>query len=120
MSAEAANAFLKTLEEPSPGSLLILIGGSSPDRQFSTIVSRCQVVPFSPLPISVVSAFLLEKGVNDALNRDRLARVSGGSLGRALALNDDALWQFRSTLLRSIDADVIGCLRVGRELECPN
>jgi DNA polymerase III subunit delta' len=107
MSSEAANAFLKTLEEPPPGSLLILIGGPSPDRQFTTIVSRCQVVPFSPLPVSVISAFLLEKGVNDSVKRDRLARVAGGSLGRALALNDDALWQFRSTLLRSIDSDVI-------------
>src|SRR5215212_431631 len=44
---ESSNAFLKTLEEPPPGSLLILVG-FSPDRQLATIVSRCQVVRFGP------------------------------------------------------------------------
>src|SRR5262249_40213336 len=43
LNEESANCFLKTLEEPPPRSVLILIG-SSPDRQLSTIVSRCQVV----------------------------------------------------------------------------
>ena len=39
LNRESANCFLKTLEEPPPRSVLILIG-SSPDRQLSTIVSR--------------------------------------------------------------------------------
>src|SRR5207302_9347752 len=65
LSAEAANAFLKTLEEPSPGSILILIGGRSPERQFSTILSRCQVVPFSPLPNDVVKTVLRERNIDD-------------------------------------------------------
>jgi DNA polymerase III subunit delta' len=45
----AANCFLKTLEEPPPRSVLLLIG-TSPDRQLPTIVSRCQIVRFAPLP----------------------------------------------------------------------
>src|SRR5262249_42813443 len=44
----AANCFLKTLEEPPPRSVFILVG-SSVDRQLPTIVSRCQVVRFRPL-----------------------------------------------------------------------
>ena len=45
---ESANAFLKTLEEPPPGSVLILLA-TSIDRQLPTILSRSQVVRFSPL-----------------------------------------------------------------------
>ena len=43
LNEESANCFLKTLEEPPPRSVLILIG-SSAERQLTTIVSRCQVV----------------------------------------------------------------------------
>ena len=48
MNASAANAFLKTLEEPPPQSIIILIA-SSPDRLPETIRSRCSRVNFSPL-----------------------------------------------------------------------
>ena len=47
MAEGAANALLKTLEEPADG-LLILIG-AAPDRLLTTIRSRCQTVPFTPL-----------------------------------------------------------------------
>ena len=48
MNASAANAFLKTLEEPPPQSIIMLIS-SSPDRLPETIRSRCSRVNFSPL-----------------------------------------------------------------------
>ena len=102
---KSANAFLKTLEEPPPGSLLILIGGASPDRQFSTILSRCQVVSFSPLPVKLLQQYLREKGINDAQLGERLSRMSGGSIGQALALNEPALWDFRATLLKTLLSD---------------
>jgi len=94
----AANCFLKTLEEPPPRSVLLLIG-TSPDRQLTTIVSRCQVVHFAPLPESLVAEILREQGLEDPSLIDRLARLSGGSLGQALALADPALWSFRESLL---------------------
>ena len=102
LTAEAANAFLKTLEEPPPGSVLILIGGPTPDRQFSTILSRCQVVPFTPLHNEQVFELLREKGITDEARLDRLVRVAGGSIGRALALDDETLWAFRKTLLNAL------------------
>lgn len=105
LSAEAANAFLKTLEEPPGGSLLILIGGPSPERQYSTILSRCQIVPFSPLPYDLVKAYLREQGIDDPSRLERLARVAGGSIGQALALDDETLWDFRRTLLSAIATD---------------
>jgi DNA polymerase III subunit delta' len=107
LSADAANAFLKTLEEPPPGSLLVLIGGPTPERQFSTILSRCQVVSFSPLPKRVVVELLREHGISDEAPLDRLVRVAGGSVGQALALDDETLWQFRKTLLGALAAPTL-------------
>ena len=49
MNINAANAFLKTLEEPPQDSVIILLS-SSPDRLPDTIRSRCMHVRFSPLP----------------------------------------------------------------------
>ena len=46
LNEESANCLLKTLEEPPPNSLLILIGTSA-DKQLPTILSRSQIVPFS-------------------------------------------------------------------------
>lgn len=97
----AANCFLKTLEEPPPRSVLLLIG-SSADRQLSTIVSRCQVVRFAPLPGPLVAELLRTQSVADAALVDRLVRLGGGSPGQALALADPALWQFRRTLLHGV------------------
>jgi DNA polymerase-3 subunit delta' len=99
LNDEAANCFLKTLEEPPPQSVLVLIG-SSPDRQLPTIVSRCQVVRFHELPHQVVDELLRAKGIEDSALRSRLVCVSGGSLGRALELADPETWEFRRRLIK--------------------
>jgi DNA polymerase-3 subunit delta' len=94
----AANCFLKTLEEPPPRSVLLVIG-TSPDRQLPTIVSRCQVVYFRPLPPALVAELLRAQGVEDEALVERLVRLSGGSPGQARALADPALWEFRRQLM---------------------
>ena len=99
----SANAFLKTLEEPGPGSLLILLATGA-DRQLSTILSRCQVVRFTPLRPDELKAVLTAHGVDDPARRDRIVRLGGGSVGQALALNDDAFWRFREELLDGLTA----------------
>jgi DNA polymerase-3 subunit delta' len=101
----SANAFLKTLEEPPPGSILILIGGAAAETQLPTIVSRCQIVRFAPLPPAVMKELLAERGVSDRAKVERLARLSGGSIGQALALEDEVLWKFRQDLLAALAAD---------------
>ena len=101
LNDESANCFLKTLEEPPPGSVLVLIG-SSTDRQKATITSRCQVVRFRPLPPEVVGELLQANGVDDPAMRERLARLGGGSPGQALALADPDLWAFRRKLLEGL------------------
>ena len=76
MNDEAANAFLKTLEEPPPGAVLILIGTSA-ELQLETIVSRCQVIRFDPLPEPVLAELLLEHGVAARSGRRRPAGCPG-------------------------------------------
>ncbi len=61
LNAEGANALLKTLEEPPPRSVLILIG-TSPAKQLPTIRSRCQLIRFRPLPIETVAELLVVEG----------------------------------------------------------
>lgn len=94
----SANSFLKTLEEPPPGALLLLLATST-DRQLPTILSRCQVVRFAPLSPADLKAVLAELGVDDEPKRDRLARLGAGSVSRALALDDDDIWTVRQKLI---------------------
>jgi DNA polymerase-3 subunit delta' len=114
---ESANAFLKTLEEPPPRSVLILVG-TSPDRQLPTILSRCQVVRFAPLPEPLVLDLLRAQGVEDETLLRRLARLSGGSPGQARALADPALWEFRRTFIDKLTApqiDSVGLAKAWNE-----
>jgi len=104
MNDEAANAFLKTLEEPPAGSVLILIGTST-EAQLDTILSRCRVVRFDPLPEAELAAVLLEQGVTDGPEAAaRLAMLAEGSVSRARGLADPALTDFRRGLLDEIAA----------------
>jgi DNA polymerase-3 subunit delta' len=113
LSDISANCFLKTLEEPPPRSLLLLIGTSA-DRQLPTIRSRCQIVTFAPLGDEQMRAILQKNGITEPAALDRLVRFSQGSPGRALALADDALWEFRKQFLGSLGRgtfDAVGQMR---------
>jgi DNA polymerase-3 subunit delta' len=104
LNDEASNAFLKTLEEPPPGAVLILIG-SSAELQLETIISRCQVIRFDPLDDSDIAALLLEQRVvTDQASAERLAALGEGSFSRALGLADAALGEFRRSLIDDIAA----------------
>ncbi len=98
---ESANAFLKTLEEPPPGSTLVLLATSA-ESQLATIRSRTQHVPFSPLGPAALAKVLAENEITDRATSDRLIRLAGGSAGQALALSDDAVWDFRTALLHAL------------------
>lgn len=114
LNAEGANSLLKTLEEPPPRSVLILIG-TSPAKQLPTIRSRCQIVRFQALPAEAVAELLVSHGmVPDAEEAARLAGHSGGSLERALELAGSELWSFRSMLhQRLAEATFDGMLLAG-------
>jgi DNA polymerase-3 subunit delta' len=70
MNIYAANAFLKTLEEPPPDSLILLIS-SNPDRLPDTIRSRCMNIKFYPLPLEECKNLILKNagsGVRNAIS----------------------------------------------------
>lgn len=82
MNHSAANAFLKTLEEP-PGSLRIVLTGSDPERLLPTLRSRVQRLRMAAPTRDEALMWLASQGVADAL---LLLRVAGGSPQDALAM----------------------------------
>ncbi len=101
LNPSSANCFLKTLEEPPPRSVFILIG-TSLDRQLPTIVSRCQVVRFQPLAEATVEELLHSAELPPDVDLGRLAKLSGGSPGQALLLADPDLWKFRRDFVEAV------------------
>ena len=87
LNQSAANAFLQTLEEPAPESVLILVS-SRPDMIIATIRSRCQRINFTPLPMDTMSSLLDERLEETGHEQARLlSMLSGGRLGYALNEN---------------------------------
>lgn len=84
MTPEAANSLLKTLEEPAPGTVLILLT-VRPQALLPTVLSRCQQIYFQPLSGGELARGLALAGLADGAGEIPLA-LAGGSLGRALAL----------------------------------
>lgn len=114
LNAEGANSLLKTLEEPPPKSVLILIG-TSPAKQLPTIRSRCQLIRFRPLPAEVVADLLTGQGlIEDAAEARRLAAYTEGSLQGALELADSQLWEFRGRLHQRLAAGELDSVRLAK------
>lgn len=116
LNAESANCLLKTLEEPPPHALLILVG-TSPERQLPTIRSRCQIVRFSPLSTEAVAEILQAQGlVADCAEAAQLAALSGGSIGRAIELADPELRTFRHKLFEGLSDPTFDSVELAREV----
>lgn len=87
MTEEAANALLKTLEEP-PAETLIFVLTESPGHLRETIVSRCFKLRLRPLAEAAVQSLLIESWGWEAAEASLAAKFSRGSVGRALELKD--------------------------------
>lgn len=88
MKDEGFNALLKSLEEPNPSMVFVLIT-SSRSRILPTIASRCQALRFGPLPEKVLSGLLMSrKGLDEKAART-LAGLSGGSFRIAERLSGE-------------------------------
>jgi DNA polymerase-3 subunit delta' len=111
LNAEGANSLLKTLEEPPPQSILILIG-TSPAKQLPTIRSRCQLIRFQPLSLDTVADLLVKKQL--AADARRLAEHSEGSIQRALELSDPELWSFRKTLFEQLSETTLRSVELAK------
>ena len=102
MNEAAANSFLKLLEEPPDGWLIILLA-SSEDKLLTTILSRVVKLRFNPLAVADVKKLLLERGVAES-ESEVLARVSEGSVGTALNLHEQNALDYRNTAISFLEA----------------
>jgi len=111
---EAANALLKTLEEPRSRVCFVLTS-ERPDRLLPTIRSRCQRVRFARLATETVERLLAERGIDEATRRTAVG-LSGGRMDRALVLCDgDRAKELLESALR-ID-ELLGQARMAELLE---
>lgn len=85
LNVNAANAVLKTLEEPPPRGVIFLVS-HSPGRLLPTIRSRCRRLLFRPLGLEATAAFVRHHVSVNPEEALRLARMSGEAPGRALTM----------------------------------
>lgn len=111
LTPEAANAFLKTLEEPAPSGLLLLTT-SDARRNLDTIRSRCQAVYFPPVPRAKLTAALSREGAADEGQASFAAYFADGCAGKARKLLDEGICRERDEavarfILKGGDADFL-------------
>jgi DNA polymerase-3 subunit delta' len=94
MLTSSADALLKLIEEP-PSRTLIIITSARPEKLLPTIISRCRKVRFAHLPENEIKKYLSDKTELSDNAAVLLARLSQGSLGRALYLTDTDIQQDR-------------------------
>ncbi len=103
MNAAAANALLKTLEEPSGETVLILIS-ARPDALLTTVRSRCQRLPFARLPQAQIESVLISQRELDPQQARVLAALSAGSFRQALDRDPNLGLDQRRDLLKAVTA----------------
>ena len=102
LGTSAANAFLKTLEEPPDDVVLILLGRTR-ESVLPTIVSRCSVVPFRLIPASEAAAILSQR-TGASLEVAKVAiEACGGSVTRGIEfLKSNERLAFRRTVMEML------------------
>lgn len=102
MNINAANALLKTLEEPSSGALLILVSDLRA-RLPATILSRCQRIVFKVPPTQLALDWLAQK-MPEVANREFLLKMAEGAPLAAVELLEDDIMASRATLFQAFIA----------------
>jgi DNA polymerase III subunit delta' len=85
LNVQAANALLKTLEEPEGEAVFVLLA-TSRESVLPTIISRAQAIRFNPVPAGVLAGFLQERGASEP---ELAARLGRGSVGLSLRYAED-------------------------------
>ncbi len=100
VNIKTQNAFLKTLEEP-PDNTIIILTTSQPQNLLPTILSRCQKIPFNPIDEKTIKSELLKNPAIDSVSAGIIAKISNGSMEKALQLADQGFMEARK------DADLL-------------
>lgn len=98
LNVESGNALLKTLEEPPPNSILILIT-HMPESLLPTIISRAQDIQFYHLGNKIIAEILEEKEGYTKEEADLISRLAFGSLRHAVLFKDKDLMEIRKFIL---------------------
>ncbi|HWS86938.1 MAG TPA: DNA polymerase III subunit delta' [Pyrinomonadaceae bacterium] len=120
LNEASSNALLKTLEEASPTTHIVLIT-SRPSGLLPTIRSRCQTVRFAPLSAEELEGFLVREGRRAGGEARLAAQLASGRPGVALGLNLDTYRARREAMLGVVEAlasggDRVRLLRAAEEL----
>jgi DNA polymerase-3 subunit delta' len=103
LTVEAANAFLKTLEEP-PAQVVLVLVTSREEALPETVRSRLRRVPFAGVPREAIAAALVEHWGAEPAPAEKLARLAQGRLGWAVtALQDESLLEGREAALEDVE-----------------
>jgi DNA polymerase-3 subunit delta' len=113
LTREAANALLKTLEEPPPWTTIIL-SAATIESLPATVLSRCQRIRFSPLSHEEVKKVLRDRLSAEEINI--LAPLAGGSPGRALQMESEEIKRVKELLVSSLSPSFNRRLQIAREL----
>jgi DNA polymerase-3 subunit delta' len=109
----AANAFLKTLEEP-PSKVILLLTALSADSLLPTIPSRCRVINLRPLSRKLIFEALVERLNVPEKEAEKISRIADGRIGWALKTQSDtSILQTRQSQLTLL-YDGLNSNRVGR------
>lgn len=110
MRPEAQNSLLKTLEEPPPHTALILLT-SAPQDLLDTVLSRCRRLEVRPVPLSVVEAALLARGIPPEIAAEAAGQANGRP-GLAIQLAEQpSLLEDRARLLERFAEVAAGGLK---------
>ncbi len=115
LTREAGNALLKSLEEPPPQTVFILIA-QNPEALLPTIVSRCQLLRFRPLSRSQVERLLVKRFQKLPEEASGLSFLCEGSIGRALKLSEkgllEELFRFEATISSGKPSQIVNLAEV--------
>lgn len=120
LGTSAANAFLKTLEEP-PSDVVLVLMGRTRESVLPTIVSRCSVVPFRHIPAAEAAAILSQRtGASTELSKIAI-EACGGSITRSMEfLKSNERLAFRQKVIEAVmqldTSDLWDVLTMAREL----
>ncbi len=114
LARDSAPALLKTLEEPPATTVFVLLADDLPPS-LATIVSRCVLVGFDPVPHAAVVEWLAARGIDREL-AESLAGASGGSLDRARLLVNDPGFAARLDRWRSVPTRLDGTGAVAAQM----
>ncbi|MCK4956581.1 MAG: hypothetical protein KAS49_03025, partial [Candidatus Cloacimonetes bacterium] len=102
MTNQAANAFLKTLEEP-PADTVIILTSSKPSALLPTILSRCQKIPFQSISAKIIEQELLRTRNISQVQARLYSKIANGNMAKAFRLAEENSLDTRESMLAFVN-----------------